>query len=68
MLIKNVSKESTDKFAKKIFNNVRMRKMLCSKYEKYTNLKSPKISYIYNRRLLISTSCGKCGSTKEKNS
>ena len=43
-----------------------MKKIYCIKCNKYTKFKVPKISYIFNKTLVISIICGKCGSNDEK--
>ena len=43
-----------------------MRKIYCTNYKKYKELKKPKISYICDKRLLLSSICNKCGSEYEK--
>ena len=44
-----------------------MRKIYCAKYKKYKEFKKPKISYICDKRLLLSSICiWKCGKEDEK--
>ena len=43
-----------------------MRKIYCTKCKKYKEFKKPKISYIYDKTLLLSSICNKCGSEGEK--
>ena len=47
------------------FEKVRMRKIYCTKCKKYKEFKRPKISYICNKTLLLSSICNKCGSEDE---
>ena len=39
-----------------------MRKIYCAKCKKYNQFKKPKISYICDKTLLLSSICNKCGS------
>ena len=43
-----------------------MRKIYCPKSKKYKEFKKPKISYICDKILLLSSICNKCGSEDEK--
>ena len=43
-----------------------MRKIYCTKCKKYHKFKKPKISYICDNTLLLSSICKKCGSEDEK--
>ena len=43
-----------------------MRKIYCSKSIKYKEFKKPKISYICDKKLLLSCICNKSGSEGEK--
>ena len=43
-----------------------MRKIYCTKSKKYKEFEKPKISYIYDKTLLLSSICNKCESEDEK--
>ena len=43
-----------------------MKKISCTKCKKYKELKKPKILYICNKTLLLSSICNKCGKEDEK--
>ena len=43
-----------------------MRKIYCTKCKNYKQFKTPKISYIYDETLLLSSICTKCGNEDEK--
>ena len=43
-----------------------MKKIYCTKCEKYKEFKKPKISYICYKKLLLSSICNKCGSEYEQ--
>ena len=43
-----------------------MRKIYCSMYKKYKEFQKSKISYIFDKTLLFSSTCNKCGSEDEK--
>ena len=43
-----------------------MRKIYCIKCKKYKEIKNPKISYISDKTLLISSICNKYGSEDQK--
>ena len=54
-------------FHEQIFKKVLMRKIHWAKYKKYKELKKPKISYICDKKLLLSSiSIWKCGKEDEK--
>ena len=44
---------------------VRMRTIYCIKCNKYRKFKNPKISYIFDKILVLSITCGKCGSNDQ---
>ena len=48
------------------FKKVWIRKIYCTKCEKYKEFKNPKISYICDKTLFPSSICNKCGSGDEK--
>ena len=48
------------------FKKVRMTKIHFTKCKKYKEFKMPKIAYICNKTLLLSSICYKCGSEDEK--
>ena len=43
-----------------------MKKLYCVKCNKYRKLKNPRISYIFDELLSLSTICDKCGSNDQK--
>ena len=43
-----------------------MKKLYCVKCNKYRKLKNPRISYIFDETLSLSTICDKCSSNDEK--
>ena len=43
-----------------------MKKIYCVKCNKYRKLKNPRISYIFDEILSLSTICDKCGSNDQK--
>ena len=43
-----------------------MKKLCCVKCNKYRKLKNPRISYIFDETLSLSTICDKCSSNDEK--
>ena len=43
-----------------------MKKIYCIKCNKYRKFKNPKISYIFNKTLVLSIICDKCGSKDEE--
>ena len=43
-----------------------MKKIYCVKCNKYRKLKNPRISYIFDETLSLSTICDKCSSNDEK--
>ena len=43
-----------------------MRKIYCTKCEKYKEFKNTKISYICDKTLILSSNCNKCGSEDEE--
>ena len=43
-----------------------MKKISCTKCKKYKEFKKPKILYICNKTLLLSSICNKCGKEDEK--
>ena len=43
-----------------------MKKVYCTKCKKYKEFKKPKISYICDKTLLLSSICNKCESEDEK--
>ena len=43
-----------------------MKKLCCVKCNKYRKLKNPRISYIFDETLSLSTICDKCSSYDEK--
>ena len=43
-----------------------MKKIYCSKCNKYKKFKNPKISYIFDKTLVLSIVCDKCSSKDEK--
>ena len=45
---------------------VRMTKSYCTKPKNYKELKKPKVSYICDKALLLSSICDKCGGEKKK--
>ena len=44
------------------FKKVRIIKIYCTKCKKYNKFKKPKISYVYDKKLLLSSICNNCGS------
>ena len=48
------------------FKKVKMRNIYCTKCKKYKQFKNPKISYICDKTLLLSSICNKCGSEDKK--
>ena len=48
------------------FKKVRMRKIYCTMCKMYKEFKNPKISYICDKTLLLSSICDKCRSEMEK--
>ena len=46
--------------------NVKLKKIYCTKCKKYRKLKNPKLSYIFDEMLVLSITCGKCGSNYKK--
>ena len=48
------------------FKEARMKKISCTKCKKYKEFKKPKILYICNKTLLLSSICNKCGKEDEK--
>ena len=45
---------------------VRIRKIYCTKCKKNRKFEKPKISYICDKKLLLSSICDECGSEDEK--
>ena len=45
---------------------VRMTKSYCTKSKNYKEFKKPKVSYICDKALLLSSNCDKCGGEKKK--
>ena len=43
-----------------------MKKAYCIEYNKYTKLKNPKISYIFNETLVLPIICSKCGDNNDR--
>ena len=43
-----------------------MKKVYCTKHKKYKEFRKPKISYLREKTLLLSSICNKCGSEDEK--
>ena len=43
-----------------------MKKLYCIICDKWTKLKNPKISYIFEKTLVLSIICSKCGNEDEK--
>ena len=43
-----------------------MKKLCCVKCNKYRKLKNPRMSYIFDETLSLSTICDKCSSNDEK--
>ena len=54
-------------FNEYILKKVRMKKICCIKCNKYRKLNNPKISYIFDKVLVLSSICDKCGGDYEKN-
>ena len=48
------------------FKKVRMRKIYCTMSKMYKQFKNPKISYVCDETLLLSSICDKCTSEYEK--
>ena len=46
--------------------NFSMRKVHCIKCNKHRKFKNPKISRIFNKTLVLSIVCGKCGNNDDK--
>ena len=53
--------EKNDNIIKKFFLRID-----CTKCKKYKEFKKPKISYTFDKILLLSSICNKCGSEDEK--
>ena len=43
-----------------------MKKKYCIRCNEHRKIKNPKISYIFNKTLVLSVTCGKCGSNDKK--
>ena len=43
-----------------------MKKLYCVNYRKYRKFKNPKISYIFEKTLVLSITCSKCRKEDEK--
>ena len=61
--------EKYDKLIPKIFQKLkrlRWKKVYCVTFGKYIKFKNPKILYIFEKSLVISIICSKCGNEDEK--